>query len=90
MTATEWVMTEEEAAQVEALMRAKPGDPGTLTREAKAVPIGDRSLLDPPDPARLAAVAVLSAAGVRLDGTLDLDAAAEAMRRELGVARGAE
>jgi hypothetical protein len=38
------------------------------------------------DPARLAAVAVLSAAGVTLSPDLDLDAATVAMRRELAVA----
>jgi hypothetical protein len=37
------------------------------------------------DPARLAALAVLSAAKVNLAGA-DMDAAAEAMRRELDVA----
>jgi hypothetical protein len=41
--------------------------------------------LSPIDPARLAAVAVLSAAKANLAG-LDLDAATEAMRRELDVA----
>jgi hypothetical protein len=40
-----WEVTPEEAAQLEALLKAKKGDPGTLARDLGQMQAGDPSLI---------------------------------------------
>lgn len=40
-----WEVTPEEAVQLEALLKAKKGEPGTLSRELRPMQAGDPSLI---------------------------------------------